>query len=69
MRVLIDECLDWRLCRALVGHQCVSVRQIGWTGVTNGRLLQKAQRMFDVFLTGDRNLPFNRTLRASTSLL
>ncbi|HEU4711280.1 MAG TPA: DUF5615 family PIN-like protein [Pyrinomonadaceae bacterium] len=62
MNILIDECLDWRLCRALINHQCSSVHQSGWTGVTNGELLEKAQERFDVFLTGDRNLTFQQNV-------
>src|SRR5262245_6165060 len=62
MQVLIDECLDWRLCRALSGHYCVSVSQMGWGGLTNGMLLQKAQAEFDVLLTGDTNLSFQQSL-------
>ena len=62
MRILIDECLDWRLCRALTPHHCVSVQQMGWGGLTNGTLLQKAQEEFDVFLTGDTNLTFQQNL-------
>lgn len=62
MRVLIDECLDWRLCRALKEHHCVSIKEMGWRGLTNGMLLQKAQEQFDVFLTGDTNLTFQQNL-------
>ena len=62
MRILIDECFDWRLCRALTQHHCVSVQQMGWGGLTNGTLLQKAQEEFDVFLTGDTNLTFQQNL-------
>lgn len=62
MRILIDECLDWCLCRALPGHHCVSVHQKGWAGLTNGALLEKAQHHVDVFLTGDRNLSFQQNL-------
>ena len=62
MRVLIDECLDWRLCRALAGHYCVSVHQMKWAGLTDGMLLQKAQHEFDVFVTGDTNLSFQQNL-------
>ena len=60
MRILIDECLDWRLCRSLVGHDCASVQKMGWSGLTNGALLEKAQQEFDVFLTGDQNLTFQQ---------
>lgn len=62
MRILIDECLDWRLCKTLVGHQCLSVVEKGWSGFTNGQLLRLAEREFDVFLTGDRNLAFQQNL-------
>lgn len=62
MRILIDECLDWRLCRALQDHHCVSIHKMGWGGLTNGMLLEKAQENFDVFLTGDRNLTFQQNV-------
>jgi predicted nuclease of predicted toxin-antitoxin system len=60
MRILIDECLDWRLGRALTGHECVSVQKMGWSGITNGKLLALAQDEFEVFLTADRNLSFQQ---------
>lgn len=60
MRILIDECLNWRLGRGLTGHYCRSVQQMGWAGITNGELLGRAQDQFDVFLTGDRNLSFQQ---------
>ena len=62
MRILIDECLDWRLCRSFTGHECSSVRKVGWNGLQNGDLLTKAQLDFDVFVTGDRNLTFQQDL-------
>ena len=66
MRILLDEWLDWRLCRALLGHLCVSVGAMGWSGLTNGDLLKKAEAEFDVFLTADSNLSFHKTLTGST---
>ena len=61
MRILIDECLNWRLGRALTGHFAVSAQKMGWSGVQNGRLLSLAvENGFDVFLTGDRNLAFQQ---------
>src|SRR5258706_5238752 len=62
MRILIDECLDWRLCRSLLDHECSSVQKMGWSGLKNGALLEKAENEFDVFLTGDRNLTFQQAL-------
>lgn len=59
MRVLIDECLNWRLGRALSGHCAASAQKMGWSGVRNGKLLALAvEHGFDVLLTGDRNLMF-----------
>jgi hypothetical protein len=60
MRILIDECLDWRLGRALNGHECISVQKMGWSGIKNGKLLALAHEQFDVFLTADRNLSFQQ---------
>jgi predicted nuclease of predicted toxin-antitoxin system len=62
MRILIDECLDWRLGRGLPGHDCVSVQKMGWSGIKNGQLLALAQVEFDVFLTADRNLSFQQPI-------
>ena len=62
MRILIDECLDWRLCRALTEHHCASVSQMHWGGLSNGMLLQRAETEFDVFITGDTNLMFQQNL-------
>jgi predicted nuclease of predicted toxin-antitoxin system len=63
MRVLIDECLNWRLGRALTGHYTVSAQKMGWSGITNGKLLALAvENGFDVFLTGDRNLTFQQNI-------
>ena len=62
MRVLIDECLDWRLARGLPGHTVTSVQRMGWAGVKNGRLLALAEQQFDVFITGDRNVSFQQDI-------
>jgi hypothetical protein len=60
MRLLIDECLNWRLARALTGHYAVSAQKQGWGGIKNGALLALAEKEFDVFITGDRNLSFQQ---------
>jgi hypothetical protein len=61
MKILIDECLDWRLCRSLPQHACRSVQAMGWSGIRNGTLLKIAQEQFDVFITGDLNLQFQQS--------
>ena len=62
MKVLLDECLDWRLRRDLPGHEVKTVQEMGWGGIQNGRLLALAQRDFQVFITADRNLSFQQNL-------
>jgi hypothetical protein len=63
MRILIDECLDWRLCHSISEHDCASVQMMSWGGLANGALLTRAEKEFDVFVTGDRNLSFQQEIR------
>jgi hypothetical protein len=56
VKVLLDECVDWRLARLIVGHAVKTAHQMGWSGVENGELLALASAQFDVFVTVDRNL-------------
>ena len=60
MKILLDECIDRRLAKEILGHEVVTVPQAGWAGVQNGDLLRVAQDRFDVFVTVDRNLPFQQ---------
>ncbi|MBV8535245.1 MAG: DUF5615 family PIN-like protein [Alphaproteobacteria bacterium] len=62
MRVLLDECVDWRFARDLVAHDVKTARQMGWTAIQNGELLKLASKHFDVFVTVDRNLSFQQKL-------
>jgi hypothetical protein len=65
VRVLLDECVDWRLSRAISGHEVKTVAQMGWTGTKNGELLKRASAEFDVFVTIDQNLSFQQNARSS----
>lgn len=62
MRILLDECIDWRLSRDITGHEVKTARQMGWATLDNGELLALASEHFDVFVTVDRNLSFQRNL-------
>ena len=64
MKVFIDECVDWRLSRDIVGREVKTARQMGWSTIKNGELLVLAAREFDVFVTVDRNLSFQQNLPA-----
>jgi hypothetical protein len=38
-------------------------RMMGWGGLANGALMTMAEKEFDVFVTGDRNLSFQPDIR------
>lgn len=63
MRVLLDECLPHQLKTELSEHEVSTVQEEGWSALKNGELLRIASRRFDVFLTADRNIPFQQNLK------
>jgi hypothetical protein len=67
VRVLLDECIDWRLSRDIVGHDVKSAHQMKWASIKNGELLALAAGHFDVFVTVDRNLSFQQRLTSFRS--
>ncbi|MDR4493873.1 MAG: hypothetical protein AB7P17_15085 [Nitrospirales bacterium] len=58
MKVLLDECVDRRLAKDLVGYEGKTVPQMGWATIKNGELLALAEKEFDFFHTVDRHLAF-----------
>ena len=62
MRVLLDECVDVRLAASLATVDVRTVADQGWLGISNGELLALAAAEFEVFVTVDRNLPFQQYL-------
>ena len=62
MKILIDECVDWRLLRDLPGHDVKTVRQMGWLETVNGALLRLAEQQFNVLITTDKNLSFQQNV-------
>lgn len=62
MNILLDECIDRRLAKQLSGHIVKTVPQMGWAGIKDGELLRLAEIEFDLFITVDRNLPFQQNL-------
>jgi hypothetical protein len=62
VRVLLDECLDRRLAKDIVGYEVRTVPQMNWAGIKNGELMRLAEAEFDVFITVDRNLSFQQNL-------
>ena len=66
MKVFLDECVDWRLGRDIVGHEIKTARQMGWTSIKNGELLALVSQSFDVFITADKNIAFQQNIAGLT---
>jgi len=62
LRVLLDECVDARFAPHVADFDVQTVLGMGWSGISNGKLLELAQAMFDVFVTVDKNLSFQQNL-------
>jgi hypothetical protein len=64
MKVLLDECLPRKLKHSLIGHDCQTVPDAGFAGMKNGELLSLAEQAgFEVFLTLDRGIEFQQSLK------
>jgi hypothetical protein len=50
------------LKRLLTKVEITTVQDLGWTGITNGSLLQLAEGQFDVLITSDQNLRYQQNL-------
>nr|VFJ58267.1 MAG: hypothetical protein BECKDK2373B_GA0170837_107214 [Candidatus Kentron sp. DK] len=59
-KVLLDECVSHKLIRKITGHTVTTVQKAGWKSFRNGNLLGRAQVDFDILITTDRNLSFQR---------
>jgi len=64
MRLLLDECLPWKVKSLFAqgGHECQTARDAGLTGKENGELLDLAEGVFDVFVTIDKNIRYQQNL-------
>jgi hypothetical protein len=67
MRLLLDENLPKRLKEDFAGHDISTVRDKGWNGITNGKLLQLLlENGFDALLTFDKNLQYQQNFKKYT---
>jgi hypothetical protein len=63
MLILFDHVTPSGLARFLVGHAVVKAKDRGWDILSNGDLLNEAERAgFDVLLTADKNIRFQQNL-------
>ncbi|MFL5735244.1 MAG: DUF5615 family PIN-like protein [Chloroflexia bacterium] len=63
MRILLDECLPRLLKNDITGHDVATVTQVGWSGISNGQLLSRAEGQFDVLLTVDCGIEYQQNIR------
>jgi hypothetical protein len=63
MRILFDQGTPVPLRSALIGHEVTTAHERGWSTLENGRLLDAAEREFDLFITTDQNLLHQQSLR------
>jgi len=66
VKILIDESLPRYLKRLLGDHDVQTVQDMGWAGLKNGPLLTRAESLFDLLLTADKNLRYQQNLRCLT---
>jgi predicted nuclease of predicted toxin-antitoxin system len=64
MKILLDESLPRKLTNDFGNeHQVFTVRDMNWLGKKNGELLKLIiKNNFDLFVTVDRNLPYQQNL-------
>jgi predicted nuclease of predicted toxin-antitoxin system len=60
MRILLDESLPRKLGFLLEGHFVRTVQQVGFSGLSNGKLLAAAAQDIDVLITGDQNMEYQQ---------
>ena len=64
MKLLLDENLPKRLKSGFSGHEVFTVNEMGWSGKTNGALLQlMLEQNFDALITFDKNLQHQQNFR------
>lgn len=63
MRVLFDQGTPVPLRNHLAPHHVSTAHELGWSGLANGELLQRAESQgFDVLVTTDQNLKYQQNL-------
>jgi len=59
MKILLDECVTKRFKKHLEEFEVFTVRELGLSGVKNGKLMTYCvENNFDILLTIDKNLMY-----------
>jgi predicted nuclease of predicted toxin-antitoxin system len=63
VKVLLDENVPRNLAALLPNHEVTTVTDKGWSGLSNGELLDAAEReSLDVFVTGDKTIQYEQNI-------
>ena len=63
MKILLDECVTKHLKPHLADHEVLTVREMQWGGIKNGKLLTLCvEHEFNMLLTIDKNLQYQQNL-------
>jgi hypothetical protein len=62
MKILFDQGTPVPLRHSFVGHIVSTAFEQGWSTLTNGELLDHAEKGFDVLITTDQNLEHQQNL-------
>jgi predicted nuclease of predicted toxin-antitoxin system len=63
LKILLDEDVPQKLARCFPRHEIHTVLSMAWGGIKNGALLTLIeQEAFQVFITGDKNMPNQQRL-------
>jgi len=67
VKILLDECLPkklkYRIEELDPDFSAATVPERGWASESDGDLLPKAEKDFDVFVSSDRNLSFQQPIQ------
>jgi hypothetical protein len=64
VRIVLDACVPAGFARFLVGHDVMTVRQLfGTSDIDDGPLLDQLAGRCDAFVTVDKRLPYQQSLR------
>ncbi|MBA2434987.1 MAG: hypothetical protein H0V54_07900 [Chthoniobacterales bacterium] len=65
MRILLDESVPVQVRKALLDHDVRTAVEMGWRGISNGKLLENAKAAgFDLLIIADKNLRYQQNLAA-----
>ena len=66
MKILLDESVP-HVVQTRLSHLAIrTVQDMGWTGIKNGELIQRAEAEFDVFVTADQHLRYQQNFSGRT---